>query len=68
VQDRERDKMPTKKEKGAPFDPNVTTPKDDMKITPEDDTAYRKYEKKRLLEQDNPTIIDKETWVRINRR
>jgi hypothetical protein len=59
--------MPKKDEKTT-FDPSVTTPKDDLKITPEDDTAYRKYERKRLLEQDNPTIIDKETWVRINRR
>ena len=51
------------------FDPDKTTPKDvDFKITPDDDKAYRQYEKKRLLETDNPTIIDKQTWVRINRR
>lgn len=59
--------MPKKDEKTT-FDPSVTTPKDDLKITQADETAYMKYERKRLLEADNPTIIDKETWVRINRR
>lgn len=59
--------MPKKKEE--PFDPNTPTPKEvDFQITPEDEKAYRQYEKKRLLETDNPTIIDKQTWVRINRR
>jgi hypothetical protein len=51
------------------FDPNQTTPKEvDFQITSDDEKAYRQYEKKRLLETENPTIINKETWVRINRR
>ena len=57
------------KPKKEEFDPNTPTPKEvDFQITPEDEKAYRQYEKKRLLETDNPTIIDKNTWVRINRR
>ena len=58
-----------KKANAKGFDPNSPTPKEaDFQITPEDEKAYRQYEKKRLLETDNPTIINKETWVRINRR
>ena len=58
-----------KKANAKDFDPNSPTPKEaDFQITPEDEKAYRQYEKKRLLETDNPTIINKETWVRINRR
>jgi hypothetical protein len=61
--------MPRNKSDTKEFDPNSPTPKEvDFQITPEDEKAYRAYEKKRLLETDNPTIIDRETWVRINRR
>ena len=57
-----------KKANAEQFDPNTSSPKDDFVISPDDEKAYRQYEKKRLLETENPAIIDRETWVRINRR
>jgi hypothetical protein len=60
-----------KKADAQQFDPNTTTPKEvDFQITPDDKAAYKNYVTKRFREhpEGNPTLIDEETWVRINRR